>query len=184
MQSRQARKGTKRNLNRTAKCLQRQIAASLFANPRDAFESNVRKYATKSKNCCKSKQSETNAEGAANAAGLIFFFLLQPNPVLLGFVWNPRGQTYLRWPRLRSFFASAQSSRVTCGLTTKSKESGLIGSLADRGFKGTGHMLPKKTNAQYQTSVLCHLVALASLPSFLGVCKWQTSHFSCSHHSP
>lgn len=45
-------------------------------------------------------------------------------------------------------------------------------------------MLSKKTNAQYQTSVLCHLVALVSLPSFLGVCKWQTSLFSCSHHSP
>ena len=45
--------------------------------------------------------------------------------------------------RLRSFFASAQSSRVTCGGSDEKQSSGLIGSLADRGFKGTGHMLQK-----------------------------------------
>ena len=84
------------------------------------------------------------------------------------------------WPR--SFFASAQSSRVTCGDPTKSKvQVWLVASQIVGRAQGT---CCKKTNAQYQTSFLCHLVALVSLPSFLGVCKWQTCLFSCSHHSP
>lgn len=100
MQSGQARKGTKRDLNRTAKCLQRQIAASVFANPRDAFESNVRKYAT-SKILLQIQATRDECRRGRSSLFLISF--VEPaKPSTTGIVWNPRGCSMSFWQKTMS----------------------------------------------------------------------------------